>query len=394
MSSTNLLPVDVYAGQDFYVPAFRILVGTRELRKEMNDVASVTYSDSLKDIDQFSLTINNWDAESLGFKYSDGDLFNPWKSVEVWMGYFRDGQDERRRMLMGEITSMTPNFPASGGPTLAVNGLNLFHTFRTKPITKALFQKKDTEIAQALVKDIAAEIKQRMPKLELVLDPQDVSQNLQEEDPVPYLVLNNQYPIVFLLERARDIGYELTMEEEAKGTQRKVTFHFRPTRYVTRPTYVLEWGKSLTSFQPTLQTAFQVAQVTVRAWNPLSKAKFEATATRRDLVDQKVVNPADLALAEPAATPRMEIVTDHPVQTQAEAKDLAKKIMLQIAQGLVEGKGKTVGLPDLRSGVKVQLKGLGKKFNGKYVVTATTHTIGEGGYTTEFSARMEEASRT
>lgn len=393
MSTTNLLPVDVYASQDFYVPAFRVLVGTRELRAEMNDVLSVTYSDSLKDIDQFSLTINNWDAETLGFKYSDAGLFNPWKSVELWLGYFRDGQDERRRMLLGEITSMTPNFPASGGPTLAVNGLNLFHTFRTKQITRPFFQKKDTEIAQVLVKEIAAEIKQRMPKLNLALDPKDVAQNLKEEQKVPYLVLNNQYPIVFLLERARDIGYELTMEEEAKGAQRNVTFHFRPTRYVTRPTYVLEWGKSLMSFQPTLQTAYQVAQVTVRGWNPQSKAKFEATATRKDLADQKVVDPADLALAEPAATPRMEIITDHPVQTQAEAKDLAKKIMVQIAQGLVEAKGKTVGLPDLRSGVKAELRGLGKRFTGTYVVTATTHAIGDGGYTTDFTARMEEASK-
>lgn len=391
MSSTNLLPVDVYEGQDFYVPAFRVVVGRRELRQEMNDILGVTYSDSLKDIDQFSLTVNNWDAETLGFKYSDGDLFNPWKPVELWIGYIRNGQDERRRMLLGEITSMTPNFPASGGPTLAVNGLNLFHTFRTKAVTRAFFNKKDTEIAQTLVKDIAAEIKQRMPKLDLVLDPQDVSRNLQAEDPVPYLVLNNQYPIVFLLERARDIGYELTLEEAPEGDPPKVTFHFRPTRYVTRPTYVLEWGKSLASFQPTLQTAFQVAAVTVRAWDPGKKAKFEATAKRGDLGRQGIVDPADLALAEPAATPRMEIVTDHPVQTQAEAKDLARKIMLQIAQGLVEGKGKTVGVPDLRSGVKVQLKGLGNRFNGKYLVTSTTHTIGEGGYTTEFSARMEEA---
>jgi hypothetical protein len=36
----------------------------------------------------------------------------------------------------------------------------------------------------------------------------------------------------------------------------------------------------------------------------------------------------------------------------------------------------------------VEIKGLGR-FDGTYLVTATTHTIGDGGYTTDFSARME-----
>ena len=55
---------------------------------------------------------------------------------------------------------------------------------------------------------------------------------------------------------------------------------------------------------------------------------------------------------------------------------------------LVEAKGKTIGVPDLRAGGKVKITNLGR-FSGVYVVTSTTHTIGEGGYTTDFNARME-----
>jgi Bacteriophage probable baseplate hub protein len=56
---------------------------------------------------------------------------------------------------------------------------------------------------------------------------------------------------------------------------------------------------------------------------------------------------------------------------------------------LVEARGKTVGLLSLRSGVKLDIRGLGARFSGTYLVTSTTHTIGDGGYTTEFSARMQ-----
>ncbi len=390
MATTTVLPLEVYKDQDFYVPAFRIFVGPKELQAETSDVLSVTYTDSLKEIDHFEMTVTNWDAEALKFKYSDGDTFNPWKDVEVWMGYYRSGQDERRRMLTGEITTLAANFPNSGGPTLTVGGLNLLHRFRTKQDTKTFLTKKDTQVAQVLVGQIADEIKKKTPGLELKLDNDDYNRNLKREQEIPYLVMNNQYPIVFLMERARRIGYELTMDEEPKGSKRVVTFHFRPTSDVNRPTYVVEWGKSLVSFQPTLQTANQVGEVTVRGWNPQGKVKFEGTARRADIADQKVVNPSDLLVTEPSLVQKQEIITDHPIQTQAEANELAKKTLRQIAQDLVEGRGKTMGLPDLRAGVKVQVKGLGKRFCGTYLVTSTTHTIGDGGYTTDFTARMEE----
>src|SRR5215471_16243432 len=137
---TSLPPVEVFREQDFYVPAFRILIEGRERLAEMHDVMSLRYSDSLTNIDSFDMTINNWDAERLTFKYSDGDTFNPWKDVEVWIGYYRNGQDQRRRMLIGEITTLSPNFPASGAPTLTVRGLNLLHRFRIKQETEQFFQ--------------------------------------------------------------------------------------------------------------------------------------------------------------------------------------------------------------------------------------------------------------
>ena len=79
--SDPILPREVYPGQDFYVPSFRLLVQGREAPLEMRDVISVSYSDSLANIDSFDLTVNNWDAETRDFKYSDSDTFNPWTIV-------------------------------------------------------------------------------------------------------------------------------------------------------------------------------------------------------------------------------------------------------------------------------------------------------------------------
>lgn len=386
MAESSPTPVVIYQDQDFFVPSFKLFVGDVELLS-VDDVVSVSYSDSLTNIDSYDLTVSNWDAEALAFKYSDGDTFLPWTSTELWMGYQRDGKDERRRMLIGEITTMTPNFPSGGGPTLTIRALNLLHRFRTKQETKTYFNKTDTEIAQDLVSMIAAVVRQRTPQVTLSLDPDDVAANKKNEEPIPFLILNNQFPIVFLMERARRIGYDLCLYEVPLGTQKTVYFHFRPSNEIRRRMFVLDWGTSLISFQPSLRTADQVSKVTVRGWHPGSKQPIEGVATRADLVAEGVVSPLDLGVTEPSLNE--ETTVDRPVADAAEAKDFAKAILRQKASELVTAKGKTVGLPELRAGVKIQVNKLGR-FSGTYVVTDTTHSLGDGGYTTDFTARMEK----
>jgi phage protein D len=399
MGSTSLLPVTIYEGQDFYVPAYRVLINAAKPNIE-SDVVSVSYSDSLTNVDSFELVVNNWDPDgnksgsaTVGaFKYSDASTFNPWQQVELWMGYYNGGNDELKRMLVGEISTMTPNFPAGAGSTLTVRALNILHRFRTQQETKAFFSKKDTEIAQELVQDIASAVRQTIPQLTIQMDADEVSQNLANEQPMPYLEMHNQYPIVFLMQRARDIGYELFVEEQGTNTNRTVIIHFRETSGVRRQTYAIEWGKSLISFQPTLQTANQVSELTVIGWNPQTKAKIEVKVTRQDLAQDGVIDPTALNITESELSQKAEFVVDHPVQSEDEARLVARRRLRQIAQGLVEARGKTIGVPDLRSGCKLKIAGLGTRFTGTYLVTSTTHTIGEGGYTTDFSCRMEAAN--
>jgi hypothetical protein len=257
-----------------------------------------------------------------------------------------------------------------------------------KQETKPFFNRKDSEIAEMIVANIAKELRKSVPQLTLQLDPEEIVANKKRELVIPYLALSNQYPINLLLERSRDIGYELFVEEipTAPG-QRVVTLHYRPTAQDKQTVYRLVWGESLISFQPTLQTANQVSSVKVRGWNPQGKTKIEYTANRADI--KGIVHPANLDVDETGLSQKEEIVCDHPIQNKAEAKLVAEKRMLRLAQGIVEARGKTVGLPNLRSGNKVAVSGLGTRFSGIYVVTSTTHTIGESGYTTDFSARME-----
>jgi len=391
MTAATTLPIEIYKNQDFYVPAFIVKVQNEKLKPVvMNDIMSVTYTDSLTNVDSFEMTVNNWDAgaptfDEKAFKYSNSNTFNPWKDVEVQMGYYRNGKSELRTMLIGEITTLTPNFPQSGAPTITVRGLNLFHRFRTKQETEPFFNEQDSKIAKKIVDSIATELRKKSPQLKLTLDDKEIKTNLKHEDPIPYLLMDNQFPIRFLMERARDLGYDLSMEESSKEPNREVIFHFRPGKDVDRKTYILEWGKSLISFQPTFQVANQVAELTVRGWNPQTKQPIVATVKRSDI--KGIVTPSELVVTEPDLAKKQEIVIDRPIQNKAEAKQLATNRLKTIGESLVEAKGKTIGVPDLRAGSKVEIKGFGDRFSGTYLVTASTHSIGDGGYTTEFTGK-------
>jgi hypothetical protein len=404
---------DLKSLNDFYVPACRVLIKGQPQPPLQQYITSITYHDSLTDVDSVDLVVDNWDpgipvqgqAVKGSFRFHNTNVFDPWQDIEVSMGYYRNGKDNLQQMMVGEIVSMSPNFPASGSSTLTVRALNMLHQFRTQQKTLQFKDQTDSEIAKKIVDDINTDVKKKLKNIQIEMKQSEVEDNKtnNNEKPHTFLEMHNQYPIVFLMQRSRDIGYDISFEDVTdKNTKiRTVTFHYRSSKSVLRPTYVLEWGKSLISFQPTLQTARQVNEVTVKGWNVQTKKPISETATRKDLVNkgEKVIAPEDLGVTENSLAQKIEIVVDRGFKNPQDAKDVAEKTLRRLAQGLVEAKGKTIGLPDLRAGSKVNIylypsnapppPAPKDRFSGTYQVTATTHTFNESGYTTDFTARME-----
>src|SRR5262249_226995 len=145
--------------------------------------------------------------------------------------------------------------------------------------------------------------------------------------------------------------------------------------------------RSLVQFRPTLTTARQISQVTVRGWDRRTRKPIEGVAK---LGDPDIKINRDQNAVALAIQGREEIITNDPVHTAHDPTRRAKDILLHRLEEMIKGSGTTVGLPDLRSGRKVHIKGLGPRFDGEYHVTETTHTIGETGYRTTFGARREK----
>jgi phage protein D len=369
--------VPIYRGEEFYTPTFEVKVGDRLLERDViRDITQVSYRDNIKEIDSFEITINNWDAEKRGFKYSDDHLFDPGKKVELWMGYFDQGR--LRLMLTGEITSLSPKFPSAGQPTLVISGLNRMHSLRKRQESHSYTRRTDNQIAQEIGSRLGVRI------------------HTEEDAPGARIVHNhifqdNQYDILFLMERARRIGYDLFVNEEGQNGQAQPgELYFGPSEKVKRITYELKYGISLNEFSPTLTTANQVGQVTVRGWDAVRKQPITVTVNRSQLTTRGVGRAGGQQEIDRAFNEREEVIVDRPIHSRQEAETLARQTLEDIAKEMVKGSGSVVGLPDLRAGNVIQLSGMGERFGGRYFVTSTTHSISDSGYTTQFECRREE----
>ena len=386
----------------FYVPQFELRLGGSGLSSEvLRDIQQVTYRDNIKQIDGFEFTVNNWDPATRSFKYVGSEttsslkaqtdegkrqhLFDPGgPDVTLRMGYVGHLVD----IMTGVFTTLEPNFPSSGGPTLTVRALNVLHKLRTKQFTYAWTDKKDSEIAESLATLTDKETgKKRFP---LPVDTDSSAK--QNESSIPYVAQENMYDIEFLLSRARVRGYVVvreTAKKGGKGTEQRLFFGPSLESGLRDVTFELAWGKSLIEFKPTLTTANQVKSVTVHGWNRSTKKAIAGVAT---IDDQRVKNNKDLHDFLKKGEPREEVVVNEPVFTEAQAKERALAILSDRQKEMVTATGSTVGLPDLRAGRKVLLSGLGARFSGSYFLTETTHTIGASGYTTRFTARREDSA--
>lgn len=369
--------IPIYKGQDFYVPAFEVKVADRRIERDViHDITQVTYRDNIKEIDSFDITISNWDAKTRDFKYSDSDLFNPGKKVELWMGYF----GKLRLMLTGRISGLKPSFPSGGPPTLVISGLNVLHQLRKKQESHSYQRKTDNQIAKEVGRRLGVEIvtEENAPG---------------QKEEYRYLVQYNQYDILFLMQRARAIGYDLTVMEEGESDKlraRPSKLRFAPSENIKNTIYVLKYGISLIEFQPTLSTANQVGKVTVRGWDAEKQELIEVTVDRKRLETKGVGRAGNQAAIEQAFDQREEVVVNRPFNSRQEAETYARRRLEDNAKELVTGSGSVVGLPDLRAGSVVYISGVGDRFSGRYFVTGTTHTIGDGGYTVQFQCRREE----
>jgi phage protein D/phage baseplate assembly protein gpV len=335
---------------DRYAPRFDVRISGLTLSADVTRlVTSVSYDNNADMADMFTVSLFNPDNALL-----DSALFELGKTVEIHMGY----GDQLEPMMLGEITSLQPSFPEGGAPTLTVSGYDKSHKMRHGTPDRAPWKfTNDTAIAA----QIAGE--------NLLIPMVDPSPYFHEE------IHQTSSDFAFLKERAQANFFEVYVHWD------RLYFQFpRPQLEAV----VLEWGKSLSSFSPRLSNAGMTGIEVVRGYNEQLAQTIVAFATSIDLNPEDIVERLGTAALEALLTMGRRVIRKRKVESPVDALALAKALLQELLEGMYEGTGSCIGMPELRANKFVAIANVGTRFSGKYKIKRATHTIDDGGYRTSF----------
>ena len=354
---------------DYFAPTFEVTINGSSLSADVSKhIIEVSVMNEPGTLDQFNLTVANPYPELPWTHGRHARVFHEGNAIKIRMGYV----GALELLFDGEITSVGSTFPSSGAPTLAVSGYTRLHRLQGPRRTRTFQDMTDRQIVEAVAAELnlSAEVEDTGPKH-------------------PYVIQYNETDLLFLMERARRIRFEVVVE----GT----TLKFHKAKDAEKKSFTLVWGRPqaafdptsevlpLKSFNPTLNLMRPLNTVVVRGQDGKTRETFlgRAGSGNEDAAMSTETGPAVLA---GAFGPRTYSVVDHPVSTQEEADQLALAIYNRHALEFVTGTAAAIGIPDLRAGTVVAIAGVGR-FDGDYYVTQSTHVISGAGYGTTLSVR-------
>jgi len=338
-----------------HISQFNIKIGGAQApRNVLNDLLDCTVENSIHLPDVCTIRLHD-----AGFYWLDANTFKEGTPIEILAGFERSALTT---LFWGEVTALEMDLAAHGVPTLLVRCMDRSHRLHRGRSARSFVQVKDSDIVQRIGQETGFQVK--------------AEATAQVHD---WVFQNNQTNWEFLTERAARNGFRLFIKGERE-------LHFCKVKDEGDAVVEIQWGVQLRSFRPRTSAAPQVDEVVVRGWDPKQKRPIIGKGKAVSGVPSTRGGVKGAQAAHSAFGAAKMVIVDRPVHSQVEADDLARSLIDEIGGDYLQAEGLCFGDPKIRPGVQVEVPNIGKRFSGKYLVTATTHTYTPAeGYTTLFS---------
>jgi phage protein D/phage baseplate assembly protein gpV len=319
----------------------------------MESVAEITVDTSLHLPNMFTISL-----QDPNFIWMDSSLLEIGKLVTI-SGRAEGGRSMDGILAKGEITAIEPMFSEDMGATVVIRGYDKSHRLYRSKKTRVFKQITDSDIVLKVARECGLRTK--------------VDKTSQVHEHVFQV---NQSDIDFLQARANHVGYFLYVEDGV------LNFRREPGK---SPRLTMDWGENLVDFQARLTTAEQVNDVEVHGWDPVQKkAIIGKSSTPKKTPKIKGESHGGNFTKKSFGRKNEEVTNNYSVSTQGEADALALSILNERCHAFFEAEGTCRGEPTLGAGVEVELKGIGKRFSGRYRITRAIHHYDYSGYLTQF----------
>ncbi|MBW3578947.1 MAG: VgrG-related protein [Actinobacteria bacterium] len=262
----------------------------------------------------------------------------------------------------GEVVAVEATFTPEGGRRFLLRGYDKSHRMHRARKSRTFVMQSDNLIATSIGQEHG---------LTVIAEPAG--------GPHEYLCQRNQTDWEFLMERAREIGFELGMS--ALG---QLLFRRAGADATAGVPQRLTLAGNLLSFRVRATSAEQATMTKAYSWNTMLKQQvmgLAAPPTGENVLPdptlQALTIAARLGSSEDASV-------DIPVDLPPEAIANATAMRAHAASASIEAEGSCIGNPAMVPGGKISVSGVGQSFDGSYVLTMVRHVFDrnhEGGVT-------------
>ena len=146
------------------------------------------------------------------------------------------------------------------------------------------------------------------------------------------------------------------------------------------PVLTVTYGTDITAFDLELSADDQFTQYEAVSWNPKTQKAVKVSASSPSLNKQGDLQPKNIATGD-----SLLLQTDAPTDEKA-LKQWADGMALKAGLARYQGSCSFYGSAKVKPGCIIELKGLGRRFNGNLFVGSVTHTIENNEWITEAGA--------
>lgn len=299
----------------------------------------------------FELHLSDSDRE-----LTNGSDFTIGSEVKITMGY----KDDVSEVLVGEITSLWPQFRRNSDDILIVKGHNPLLRLNRGKITKAYVEMNDADILTEIAGNSG-----------LGTDIDSVGSDRL------FMVQNNQTNMDYLMQMAKKYDCRIWVE----GGNLK----FKKIQSGESTEVILEVGKTLLDFYPVMDTAELITKVEVRGWDNEAGEVVMGQAGVSDIESIIGGSTSGNQIVEDNFGDRVEQVTDTMIIDTDSADAQAKDLLTQNSMKFIKGYGNCEGDYNICAGKMIELKEVGGPFEGKYYTVGVKHIFNcVTGYSTYF----------
>ena len=146
------------------------------------------------------------------------------------------------------------------------------------------------------------------------------------------------------------------------------------------PVHTVTFGTDITAFDLELSSDDQFTQYEAVSWSPKEQKAVKVTASAPSLNKQGDLQPKNIASGD-----SLLLQTDAPTDEKA-LKQWADGMALKAGLARYQGSVSFYGSAKVKPGCIIELKGLGKRFNGNLFVGSVTHTLENNEWITQAGA--------